>query len=270
MADPVYNGTEGYSEHYNAGGIAYEDNGADVGTFGGLIGRFKNNISGTTAQNIYNSTEAQKARDWSAIEAEKTRSYNSEEAQKARDFELYMSNTAYSRAAADMKAAGINPAMLSGLSGSGMRPASSSSGAQASSSNPSPGAAAHSSTAAGGSGIVGGILKLAGMMLMLAGHPGAGATAGQASALASSTKAMANAKKVNPSVSLLQKIEGGYFDSNGELTEKGMRRAEELIAREHAKGNKAWPGDDYFSDQAIQERQSKMVGLHYLGNKKKR
>lgn len=256
MADPI---------DYGGGVTAFGSGGYDSssGTQGnGLsdaLGRFKNNLSGVTAQNIYNSTEAAKARDWSAIEAEKTRGFNAEEAQKARDFELYMSNTAYSRAAADMKAAGINPAMLSGLSGSGMRPASSSSGAQASSSNPSPGAAAHSSTAAGGSGIVGGILKLAGMMLMLAGHPGGAATAGQASALANSSKSVKAAAKANLGAAAVRKAEEGYFDANGELTEMGMRRAQELVDREHAKGRKAWKNDDYFSDQEILKRQKHLV-----------
>lgn len=58
--------------------------------------------------------------------------YNSSEAQKARDFQLELSSTQYQRAVEDMQKAGLNPASLTA---GGISSGSSSSGSSASSQN---------------------------------------------------------------------------------------------------------------------------------------
>lgn len=60
---------------------------------------------------------AEYARDFNSAEAQKQREFSSAEAQKQRDWETEMSNSAHQRAVADMKKAGLNPAMMYGGSG---------------------------------------------------------------------------------------------------------------------------------------------------------
>lgn len=54
-------------------------------------------------------------------EADESRSFNAEEAQKSRDYQTQMSNSAYQRATADLKAAGLNP-MLAYMQGGASTP----------------------------------------------------------------------------------------------------------------------------------------------------
>lgn len=147
------------TDAYKAGGMAPVEGERVAEGPTDFLGRVWNNISGKTAENMYNSAEAAKARQFEAEQAGINREFNSAEAQKQRDFEAMMSNTAYQRQVADMKAAGLNPAAAHLGSG-----ASTPSGSAATANTLPQGSAAHS--ASGGSGgLVGLIASIAAPVL---------------------------------------------------------------------------------------------------------
>lgn len=104
-------------------------------------------------QNAFNAEQAQIARDFSALEAE-----------KLRNWQEYMSNSAYQRQVADMKKAGLNPYLAYSAGG-----ASTPSGATAQSSSATSAQGAQFNSSRGIQSLVSGLMKLGGMALNLTG-----------------------------------------------------------------------------------------------------
>lgn len=81
---------------------------------GMLIASALAGLIGTGITMAYNSSEAQKAREFEAQQAQENRDFSAAEAQVARDFSDEQRATAYQDTVADMKAAGLNPAAMYG------------------------------------------------------------------------------------------------------------------------------------------------------------
>ncbi|AXB22563.1 minor capsid protein [Alces alces faeces associated microvirus MP10 5560] len=74
----------------------------------------------TAAAQLFNSQQAERQMQYQTMSAEKAMQFNAEEAEKNRKWQEMMSNTAYQRAVADLKKAGLNPILAYQQGGASM------------------------------------------------------------------------------------------------------------------------------------------------------
>lgn len=89
-----------------------------------------NMLNPSAQERSFNAQQAAIDRDFAVEQMNSAMQYNSLEAQKQRDFEEKMSNTAYQRAADDLRAAGFNP-YVAALGNSASTPSGSSASSSA-------------------------------------------------------------------------------------------------------------------------------------------